>query len=188
MTRHILTGPPGAGKTVILRGLERAGLAVVEEAATDVIAWAQANGDDAPWERPDFTDTILDLQQQRAARAPAGPVIFDRSPVCTLALARFLGRVPLPGLQAAAEAARERYDPRVFFVEGLPTIINTAARRITLEDARRFGALHRQVYAELGFDLIDVPPASARDRVARVLAILPSAASAPGTSAPGPCG
>ena len=172
MTRHILTGAPGAGKTVLLRGLERAGLAVVEEAATDVIAWAQATGVDAPWERDDFTDAILALQLQREAGAPDGPVIFDRSPVCTLALARFLGREPAPALVTAAAACRARYAQEVFFVESLPTLVNTSARRITLEDARRFGDLHREVYAELGFRLIELSQASPAQRVSTLLAKL----------------
>ena len=172
MTHHILTGAPGAGKTVILRGLERAGLAVVEEAATDVIAWAQATGDDAPWERLDFTDTILALQQQRQARAPAGPTIFDRSPVCTLALAHFLGLEPSAMLVTSAGACRDHYTRDVFFVESLPTIVNTAARRISLDDALRFGAVHRQVYADLGFNLIDIPPASPVERCDLVLSRL----------------
>ncbi len=176
MPHHILTGAPGAGKTVILRGLERAGLLVVEEAATDVIAWAQATGDDTPWERADFTDTILALQQQRERTAPAGPVVFDRSPVCTLALARFLGRTPSPALQAAAEAARDTYEPRAFFIESLDCIVGTAARRIGLEDARRFGALHRQVYGELGYELVGVSPASPAERVAQVLAAVSACA------------
>lgn len=173
MTRHILTGAPGAGKTVLLRGLERAGLAVVEEAATDVIAWAQANGEDAPWERDDFTDAILALQLQREAGAPDRFVIFDRSPVCTLVLARFLGREPAPALVAAAAACRDRYAREVFFVESLPTLVNTAARRITLEDARRFGALHREVYTDLGFVLVDIPPASPVERGDLILSRLP---------------
>ena len=172
MTHHILTGAPGAGKTVLLRGLERYGVAVVEEAATDVIAWAQATGDDAPWERPDFTDTILALQQQRQARAPAGPTIFDRSPVCTLALAHFLGLEPSAMLVTAAGACRDLYARDVFFVESLPTIVNTAARRITLDDALRFGVVHRQVYGDLGFNLIDIPPASPAERCDLVLSRL----------------
>jgi predicted ATPase len=169
---HILTGAPGAGKTVILRGLERAGLAVVEEAATDIIAWAQATGDDAPWEHPDFIDGILALQRRRQENATAGPVVFDRSPVCTLVLARFLGHAPSPALQAAAIACRARYAGEVFFVESLAAIVNTPARRISLDEARRFGDLHRQVYAELDFDLIDVPPGLPIERCDFVLSRL----------------
>jgi predicted ATPase len=42
MKRFIVTGTPGAGKTAIIRQLELEGFSVVEEAATDVIAAAQA--------------------------------------------------------------------------------------------------------------------------------------------------
>ena len=44
MRRFIITGAPGAGKTAIIRHLEPDGFGVVEEAATDVIAAAQAQG------------------------------------------------------------------------------------------------------------------------------------------------
>ena len=42
--KFILTGAPGAGKTALVRQLERDGFAMVEEAATDVIALEQAKG------------------------------------------------------------------------------------------------------------------------------------------------
>jgi len=42
MPAYILTGAPGAGKTAVLRLLEISGYAVVEEAATDVIALGNA--------------------------------------------------------------------------------------------------------------------------------------------------
>jgi predicted ATPase len=177
MPRHILTGAPGAGKTVILRGLERAGLAVVEEAATDVIAWRHAFGDAEPWTRPGFTAEILDLQLARERRAgdPVGAVVFDRSPVCTLALARFLGHAPPEQLLAAASRPPgEVYEQRVFFIEGLDFITPTAARRIGLEEARRFAAVHEQVYAELGFDLVRIPPAPVAERVAAILRFIKS--------------
>jgi len=38
MKRYILTGTPGAGKTVLLRALELRGYVVIEESATDFIA------------------------------------------------------------------------------------------------------------------------------------------------------
>jgi hypothetical protein len=44
MRRFIITGAPGAGKTAIIRQLELDGFSVVEEAATDVLAAARAQG------------------------------------------------------------------------------------------------------------------------------------------------
>lgn len=94
MLANILTGAPGAGKTAVLRLFETLGYPGVEEAATDVIALAGAFGQEAPWRDPAFIDKIVTLQRRRqdAARATAnaGLVLFDRSPVCTLALSRHL--------------------------------------------------------------------------------------------------
>ena len=56
MRRFIITGAPGAGKTAIIRQLELDGFGVVEEAATDVIAAAQAHGTVEPWRNPSFID------------------------------------------------------------------------------------------------------------------------------------
>src|SRR5262245_59582716 len=94
MKRYILTGTPGAGKTVILRHLELDGYGVVEEAATDIIALEQAQGIGEPHSRPLFIDAIVNLQrhrQLRAARLTDDLQFFDRSPICTYALARHLG-------------------------------------------------------------------------------------------------
>ena len=72
MKRYILTGPPGAGKTAILRELQARGYAVVEEAATDVIAVAQAHGVDQPWSLPGFADEVVAVQRRRQEQ-PAAP-------------------------------------------------------------------------------------------------------------------
>src|SRR6516164_9345816 len=94
MKRYILTGTPGAGKTAILRQLERDGFGVVEEAATDVIALAQACGVPEPWMHVSFIDTVAGLQRERRLRAahePCAVQFHDRSAVCTAALAAYLG-------------------------------------------------------------------------------------------------
>ena len=54
MRRFVITGAPGAGKTAIIRQLELDGFSVVEEAATDVIAAAHAQGTVQPWMHPSF--------------------------------------------------------------------------------------------------------------------------------------
>lgn len=57
---YILTGAPGSGKTAVLRLLETLGYAVVEEAATDVIALGQAMGRAEPTaaRRIGFADSL----------------------------------------------------------------------------------------------------------------------------------
>jgi len=94
MKRFILTGAPGAGKTAILRQLELDGFNVVEEAATDLIALAQACGITELWREASFIDSIADLQRRRLARASCQPdevQFHDRSAFCTAALAAYLG-------------------------------------------------------------------------------------------------
>lgn len=174
MRRYILTGAPGAGKTVLLRALERAGCAVVEEAATDVIALAQAQGVAEPWTDPGFIDAIVGLQTQRQARATGDLVFFDRSPVCTLALARFLGHPVSPALNAelARIAAEAVYQRKVLLVRGLGFITPTAARRISLEAALAFERVHEAAYRELGYALVSIEPGSPADRVAAVMKAL----------------
>jgi predicted ATPase len=171
MHRYILTGAPGAGKTVLLRALERAGHAVVEEAATDVIALAQGQGVAEPWTDPGFVDAIVTLQTQREARAVGDLVFFDRSPVCALALARFLGHPVSPLLRAELDriVAEGVYQRRVFLVRGLGFITPTAARRISLQEALAFERLHEAAYRELGFELAPVEPGPVNERVAAVL-------------------
>jgi predicted ATPase len=168
--RFVLTGAPGAGKTTIVEALRTRGHAVVGEAATDVIAMRQALGVAEPWTESGFVGRIAALQRQRELAA-AGPVqVFDRSPICTLALSVYSG-LPL-GAALDAEIARivrdEVYDRRVLFVRPLGFITPTAARRISFEDALRFERIHEEVYRGLGYELVDVPPAGVAERVSLV--------------------
>ncbi|UYM23992.1 AAA family ATPase [Streptomyces albus] len=96
MRRYILTGTPGVSKTTVLRALAARGHRTVAEAATDVIAREQALGTPEPWTVPDFIArvTVEQRARQEAAESP-GPCFFDRSPVCTHALATYLGH-PVP--------------------------------------------------------------------------------------------
>jgi predicted ATPase len=61
MTRFILTGTPGAGKTAILHGPAARGHATAEEAGTALIAAEQARGDAAPWTRPSVIGKVAEL-------------------------------------------------------------------------------------------------------------------------------
>jgi predicted ATPase len=158
---YVLTSAPGVGKTVLLNELSRRGFAVVPEAATDVIERLRRAGVAEPRTLVDFVDQVLAEQLVRARRAdrfgPSRPVIFDRSPVCTLALARWSGQAPSPALVRAAASARDDYAGAAFLVADLGFVERTAARRISYSAARAFGQLHVEAYRECGFALTHVP-------------------------------
>ena len=166
--RYVLTGAPGAGKTSTLHALRERGFAVVAEAATDVIAREQGDGVAEPWLEADFPDKIARLQRQRLQRPDGGvPVqVHDRSTLCTLALARFLGRPVSDFLDGEVDrVVRERvFEREVFLIRPIGFVERTAARRISYAASLVFERLHEAVYREHGFELIDVPPADPANR------------------------
>jgi predicted ATPase len=175
MPAYILTGAPGSGKTAILRMLETLGYLVVEEAATDVIALENALGRDEPWEEPGFIDKIVARQRQRRERALADRdgrtvVFFDRSPVCTLALSRYLGFAPSHLLAREVDRMRSEgfYENTVFFIRNQGFVQATAARRISFADSLAFEWVHEETYRDLGFRLVDIPAGPLPDRVALI--------------------
>jgi predicted ATPase len=139
---------------------------VVAEAATDVIAREQGRGVDAPWRSPAFVAAIAGLQRARRSAAPDGAVVFfDRSPVCTLALARYLGHPVPAALAEEVAAASGAYARDVFLVRPLGFVAPTAARRIGYAESLVFEHVHETTYRELGFTLVDVPAGPVAERV-----------------------
>jgi predicted ATPase len=173
MRRFIITGAPGAGKTAIIRQLELDGFSVVEEAATDVIAAAQACGNAEPWRHPSFLDQVTALQRDRQVRAAcqSDQVQFhDRCAVCTAALAAYLGFAVSDFLAVELGRIRKQaiFQQRVFFIRNLGFITATQARRITFEETLRFEKIHEETYCKFGFELVFVEPGSVVDRINRI--------------------
>ena len=177
MRRFIITGAPGAGKTAIIRQLELDGFSVVEEAATDVVAAAQAQGTVQPWTHPSFIDVIANLQRDRQIRASYQPdevQFHDRCVVCTAALAVYLGYPLSPFLANELERVEKEaiYQNRVFFIRSLGFITPTDARRISFEDTVRFEKIHEETYRGFGFELVSVEPRSLAERVSIIKAAI----------------
>jgi predicted ATPase len=172
--RFILSGAPGAGKTAVLRHLEIDGFGVVEEAATDVIALDLARGVSEPWREATFIQSIVDLQRERQIRVERadGVHFFDRSPICTWALATFLNLPASAALQRelARIDAGAIYEKKVFFIQLQGYVTPTPARRISLEDALAFERVHEDAYRAFGYDLVAIAPGGVSARAARIKA------------------
>jgi predicted ATPase len=145
----------------------------VAEAATDVIAEEQERGADEPWQCEGFLDNIVRLQRQRQTEPIGSRVevqIYDRSPLCTLALARYLQRpvTPLLAQEVTRVIDEQVYERSVFFVRSLGFVAPTRARRISYPDSLRFEAVHEAVYQEHGYQLVDVPPGTVNERAAAI--------------------
>jgi predicted ATPase len=182
MKRFVLTGTPGSGKTAIIRQLEIDGFSVVEEAATDLIALAQAQGITEPWTHPSFIDSVFKLQRQRQVRASRQPneiQFHDRSVVCTAALATYLGQPVSDEFTRELERIKKEaiYQPQVFFIRNLGSIRPTEARRISFEQALHFERVHEETYRNFGFELLFIEPGSLSARVAATKAAMQIIAS-----------
>ncbi len=177
MRRFIITGAPGAGKTAIIRQLQLDGFSVVEEAATDVIAAAHAQGTSEPWRHPSFIDAIAHLQRDRQIQASYqldGVQFHDRCVVCTAALAVHLGYPFSPFLTSELERIQKEaiYQNRVFFIRNLGFITPTEARRISFESALSFEKIHEEIYRGFGFELVSVERGSLAERVSIIKAAI----------------
>lgn len=173
-TQFILTGAPGAGKTTLIRSLERQGHPVVEEAATDIIARQQARGIAEPWRDAAFITQIAQLQIRRQAAArqlPTGTCFHDRSLFCTYALAEYLGHPVPPLLEQAMARTLEQglFARRVFMVRLLGFITRTEARRIDLAEAIVFERVHEAAYRRFGFEIVPIDRGTVPQRAEAVM-------------------
>jgi predicted ATPase len=170
MKKYIITGTPGAGKTSIINQLSDMGYKTIEEAATYVIRQEQANGEVEPWHNTNFINKILTLQKARRQECEDEEItFFDRSEICTMALAKYLGSDLDKEQRQIIKESKLCYEKKVFFIKNLGFIENTEARKINFNEALKFEKLHIGTYLEQGFDLIRIEADSVGERVKKIL-------------------
>lgn len=163
----ILTGGPGSGKTTLLEYLAGRGIAVMPEAGRGIIRSQMAIGGHAlPWaDRALFAQLMLgwELRSFSVAAMLPGPILCDRG------IPDVVGYLTLEGLEVPAHMRRAaqtyRYNSTVFLAPPWEEIFHTdAERRQDFDTAQRTCEVMRRVYADLGYNLVELPcvPVSAR--------------------------
>ncbi len=159
---YILTGPPGAGKTTLLQALSEQ-VTTLPEAARRVLTEERITGGTATGEQdPQAFVARMAAVQIKDYKNADGLTLFDRGLPDLLAFCTYY-RIADDAVRKASEA--HRYRPHVFFLPAWKEIYQQdQERRLDFQGAKAFGALTRQGYLEMGYDLIDVPsgPVQAR--------------------------
>ncbi len=168
--RVIITGGPGTGKTTTLEEFRQHRIAVVAEAATDVIIHEQNNGVIKPWEKEGFREKIAELQRTRRIEAQAKRaelVLFDRSEIDTLTYCFHLGCEPTNALvEAIQRVVDERfYYKQVFLLDNLGVSNQTDVRCEDESESQIIQMRLEDSYKKLGFRVIRVPARTVQERV-----------------------
>jgi predicted ATPase len=164
----VLTGGPGSGKTTLIEALEQAGYARSVEAGRGVIQDQVAIGGHAlPWRDPvTFAELMLawEIRSYHMAQGQAGPVFFDRGVPDVVGYLRLIG-LPVPQhMEKAAEAFR--YNRRVFIAPLWPEIFGQDSERMqSLEEAVRTYEAMVGTYSGYGYELVEIPRATVKERV-----------------------
>jgi len=163
----VFTGGPGSGKTSEIEALRARGHACAAEAGRSIIRDQMRIGGNAlPWrDRELYAEIMLawELRTYREVEGQGGSVFLDRG------LPDIVGYLRLEGLPVPEHTMRAaktlRYNRRVFLFPPWPEIFaQDAERKQTVEIAERTYAAMAEIYAELGYETVEVPRLSVPDR------------------------
>ena len=168
--RVVVTGGPGAGKTVLLDELARRGYPIAPESARAIIRERLARGLPPRPEPGEFAYEIVgrDTEQYRAVEASSGIHFFDRS------LLDALGMLDQLGILSARERDRYlttfTYHRQVFLLPPWEAIYQVDSERDqTFAESVRVHDSLRQWYLRCGYEIVSVPPGPVTDRCDHVL-------------------
>lgn len=164
---HILAGPPGAGKTTVLRALSKR-VDVVAEPARRVLAQQRATGGvgTGDGDRALFVRLMLEMAQRDHLKAPA-QAVFDRGLPDLLA---FCAHYALPALAVRRAIKAHPYARDVFWFPPWQAIYaQDDERKLDFEGAVGFSDLIQNAYAQSGYTLINVPKTTPQARADFIL-------------------
>ena len=172
MTRVIVTGAPGTGKTSLLESLTHLGTIIAEPARELIAEHRAATGQETLDDRPEHFVAQLVARSIDKFEAGEGPgvALYDRGLPDCVAYARLLGVDAGTTLRAALQ---HRYANPVLLAPPWQDIYTTdGMRRATFDQVEAFHDELVTAYVQLGYDLVELPRQPLEHRARVVAAVL----------------
>lgn len=161
----IITGGPGAGKTTLIKALDKLGHVTFAEASRTLIE-QQSQLDDGilPWTNlPAFAQLCLNLMTKQKSEAKNHRTVFvDR------AIGDIIGYLKVAGCKVPSRfvAQSSGYHPKVFFCRPEESIyVQDEVRPHSFEEALEIHQVLVETYLELGYQVVEVPWSCVAERV-----------------------
>ena len=170
--KFIITGGPGSGKTMLVEELVACGHGHSPEVSRRLIREQMARDDGVlPWRSLEaFAAFAVDemLREHDLADHRDGIIFFDRGLPDVFGYLNDSGiKIPAAWLEAHNRCS---YAKKLFILPPWPEIyVNDEERPQTLDKARSLYSAIARAYASLGYELIEVPRISSRERAEFVL-------------------
>jgi predicted ATPase len=169
---YIITGGPGAGKTSVIEKLKAQGYLCVDEVARQIIQeQVRIEGDALHWkDQIKFRDLMLSRSIYTFERISEfkKPVFFDRGISELIGYCRLINCDIPPYLNNATRMFRS--NKKVFLMPPWKEIYqNDAERKQDWQEAVNTYLEISKAYSETGYQIIEVPKCSLKDRVDFIL-------------------
>ena len=163
--KHIITGPPGAGKTTLINQLSKEGFSVISEASRDIIKQEQRKQTNAvPWEDIEaYALLVFEEIKNRLQKNPQA-TFSDRSIIDIIAYLEFYNKPVFPELLNFPFT--KYYHKTVFFAPSWQQIYQTDEQRPQqYVELQGLGEKIEEVYKRFGFYCVNLPKLPVAERV-----------------------
>ena len=166
---YVITGGPSSGKTTVLEELAKLGYLAYPEAARVFIDKEIAKGKSLREIRKneaDFQKKVLKIKIGVEKKAPKDKIVFfDRAIPDSIAYYQIAGLDP----KEILKFCRKKAYRKIFFFEQLP-FDQDYARIEDKKTIEKLNKLLKESYKNLGYEVVNIPAVSLRERVKKILA------------------